>query len=131
MSPLIYNAVIASLTSQGYEVTKTAELNSLSKNNEPVCDELLTDKELQQMAIWLEQMRENQFLKMFHFYWQDGRRVTSVGRNVCEAATAAGIGAGALTVMDMYSEGLNPIAVFNPSTKVWIHKSIGLRTAQA
>lgn len=118
----IVNAVKVFLADMGYEVDDHENQFILSYNNQLVVTEPLTGRELQQYAIWIERMRENQLLKLYHFYWKTGSMSSALGTCVSDAATQAGIGGGAIAALDMYSCGMDPIAFYDIHAKAWMVK---------
>lgn len=122
LDPFIVNAVKKFLTDMGYEVNDHEGQFVLSLNNQLVVTEPLTGRELQQYAIWIERMRENQLLKLYHFYWKAGTMSSALGTCVSDAATHAGIGNGATAALEMYSCGMDPIAFYDVQAKAWMIK---------
>lgn len=122
LDTFIVNAVKKFLMDMGYEVDTHDNQYVLSHNNELVVTEPLTGRELQQYAIWIERMRENQLLKLYHFYWKNGSVSSALGTCVSDAATHAGIGNGAVAALEMYSCGMDPIAFYDVQAKAWTIK---------
>jgi hypothetical protein len=53
-------------------------------------------------------------------YWVDGRKQHIVGDTISDAFNAAGIGQGALRVVDFYTPGLDQAYGWNATEKKWL-----------
>lgn len=121
-SPLIHNAVVTCFNNMGYSVACNENGECfVSKDGKFVIEQALTEKHLQKMCIAIEKMHENSLMKMYYFYFFSGTCCVGIGASVSDAATACGLGRGAVAhAIDFYSEGLNPIAIFDKTIKKWV-----------
>ena len=61
-------------------------------------------------------------MKKFTFFWLYGEREVLEGEDVADAARRAGYGAGAISVLDFYSDGDDDNFVYDMVRKHWRKK---------
>ena len=62
-------------------------------------------------------------LEYFTLYWQHGERNIIKGRDIEDAFTKAGYGAGAVPAIDWYDEGVSNTHYWNKDTKEWVQRN--------
>lgn len=66
----------------------------------------------------------------FTLYWLTGKRETIEGPTIKEAFSSAGLGAGAISALDFYTEGDDTNYIYNKKEHTWQSQSRNSPTNQ-